>query len=68
MSDVEQEVILAPSQEDLNILLRSPASSGSKNTSEDRGAMRLDVTDPSSLVTTIRRLSAQIEARVPQSK
>ena len=63
-SRMADDLIITASDSDLGILQRSPAvSSGTKNTSVDRGPKRPGVTDPEreSLVKTMRQMAANIK-------
>ena len=61
-SRMADDLIITASDSDLGILQRSPAvSSGTKNTSVDRGPKRPGVTDPESLVKTMRSMAASIK-------
>ena len=55
-------MILSASDSELGILQRAPkVSSGTTDTLVDRGPMRPGVTDPSSLVKTMRSMAASIK-------
>ena len=61
-SRMSDDLILSANDSDLGILQRAPeVSSGTMNTSVDRGPMRPGVTDPMSLVKTMRSMAASIK-------
>ena len=59
---MSEELILSANDSDLGILQRAPkVSSGTTNTPVDRGPMRPGVTDPMSLVKTMRSMAASLK-------
>ena len=60
-ADEENEIVFSPSESDKSILQRTSNSSGSMNTSVNKGTMSPMVTDPSLVNKTLRDLNAKIE-------